>query len=186
VSKENLIDHIILLLSTDWFFDYWPAIGIGIEKRKKALLQTGCRAIVKQILSTKLGPVENYYLSDFGEDRLARTRTLLLELMSRYGLDECVQEAIFSALEKKRYSNNSLDRIRVLEDITALVVEDRLNDTEAHLAEPIKPERPCQCRACRWPSVEFEQLGRCYTIFPTVPKLPRQTPQVQNSALTAQ
>lgn len=138
MSKENLIDDIILLLSTDWFFDYWPAIGIGIEKRKKALLQTGCRAIVKQILSTKLGPVENYHMRDFTEDRLACTRTLLLELVNQHGLDECEQAAIFSALEKKRYSNNSLYRIRVLEDITALVVEDRLNDTEAHLAEPIK------------------------------------------------
>lgn len=138
MSEKNLIDDIILLLSTDWFFDYWPAIGLGIEKHKKPLLQTGCRAIVKQILSTKLGPVENYYLRDFGEDRLTCTRKLFLELVSQHGLDECTLEAIFSALEKKRYSNNSLYRIRVLEDITELFVEDRLNDTGANLAEPIK------------------------------------------------
>lgn len=62
----------------------------------------------------------------------------MLELVNQHGLDECEQEAIFLALEKKRYSNDSLYRLRVLEDITALVVEDRLNDTERHLAEPIK------------------------------------------------
>jgi hypothetical protein len=77
-------------------------------------------------------------MRDFSGDRLTGTRKLFLELVSQTGLDECTQEAIFSALERKRYSSNALYRMRVLEDITALVVEDRLNDTEARLAEPIK------------------------------------------------
>jgi hypothetical protein len=42
-------DKLLFLLSADWFFNYWPAVGIGIEKEKKLRLQTGCRALVKEI-----------------------------------------------------------------------------------------------------------------------------------------
>jgi len=45
------VDYLVMLLSTDWFFDHWPAIGIAMKKQTKAHLQNGCRSIIKQILT---------------------------------------------------------------------------------------------------------------------------------------
>jgi hypothetical protein len=48
------IDKLIMLLSTDWFLDLWPMIGLRtILERGKLCLQKGCRDIARDILSTE-------------------------------------------------------------------------------------------------------------------------------------
>jgi hypothetical protein len=73
---DTMVDHAAMLLSTDWFAPYWTVIGLEADEQKQCL-QNGCRDIVRQLV----GRARDYYLIDFSDDRIERTRDDLLSLV---------------------------------------------------------------------------------------------------------
>jgi hypothetical protein len=74
-----MTDHLLLLLSTDWFLPYWTEIGIDIAEDKRVGIQQGCRQIVDEILNG----VDSFYLASFSEERKQVTESRFLELSQR-------------------------------------------------------------------------------------------------------
>src|SRR5215470_15905210 len=73
------IDIVLMLLSTDWFYDHWDMIGLDIDQSKRRLFHTGCRDIVKEIMSGET----DYWQTDFSEIRLSKTQEALTALAER-------------------------------------------------------------------------------------------------------
>lgn len=129
------VDYLVMLLSTDWFFDCWPAVGIGVEKRRKEPLQNGCRSIVKQILSVNGVEAKEYYNVSFAFGRVMRTRELFMELLAQSEIDPCAASAIQSALDQKKYSQKTLE---TLEEVTGMLLQNMLNGVAPRLDRLVK------------------------------------------------
>lgn len=130
-------DKIIMLLSTDWFFDHWAAIGIGLETSKKCMLQSGSRNIVKQFpqnFDEEL--VAYYHLQSMEESTL--TKSLFLDLMDFCKITELSKRIILDSLTRKIYTGAKYFLLQVLEDLTQLLVENYFDDSEYSLSPHIK------------------------------------------------
>ena len=78
------LDHLVMLLSADWFFPYWDLIGIFTKDKRKSLLREGCREIVRQIMPT----ATQYYGTNFSVARVKESRAMLDALLKRCDLEE--------------------------------------------------------------------------------------------------
>lgn len=72
---DTTADYVAMLLSTDWFFPYWPMIGLEVGD-ERACFKEGCREIVKELMAG----AEQYYDVAFTADHLAATRHSMLGL----------------------------------------------------------------------------------------------------------
>jgi hypothetical protein len=124
-----------MLLSTDWFFEYWPAIGIGVAKAKKTALQNGCRAIVNQILAVSGEEAKDNFNVSFDLTRVMRTRELFVELLAKSELDCCATATIHAALDQKKCSAKTLE---TLEDVTRMQLQNMLNGVPPKLNPSVK------------------------------------------------
>lgn len=103
LNHANL-DQLIMLLSADWFFPHWRAIGIDISDEQKQLLQSGFKIITDQII---LG-AEQYYFIDFSAYRMEETNRLFGALLDRSGISQqsraVIQELTFTEPRGGRYA----------------------------------------------------------------------------------
>ncbi|MBA3993458.1 MAG: hypothetical protein C0469_08015 [Cyanobacteria bacterium DS2.3.42] len=134
-QKIEKIDFLVMLLSTDWFLEYWPLIGIGIQKDKKSRLQLGCRPIVTQIHTVQGKVVKDRIDISHTPERIRETKNQFSNLIASCDLDEHTKIAALSGLERKKYSKAQLI---VFEDITKLLVEGYFDDVEPKLDPFIK------------------------------------------------
>lgn len=134
-QRVKTIDYLVMLLSTDWFLEYWPLIGIGAPKAKKTLLQLGCRPIVTQIHTFQGKEVKDHISISYLPERILETRNQFSNLLASCDLDEETRIATLSGLQRKRYSKTQLI---VFEDITKLLVENYFDDVEPKLDPFIK------------------------------------------------
>lgn len=134
-QKTSTIDYLVMLLSTDWFLEFWSLIGIGVPKAKKTLLQMGCRSIVTQIHTYQGKEVKDHISISYLPERILETRNQFLNLLASCDLDEPTRIAALSGLQRKRYSKTQLI---VFEDITKLLVENYFDDVEPKLDPFIK------------------------------------------------
>src|ERR1700685_961556 len=95
-------DKLIMLLSTDWFFEYWPLIGLCIEKNRRNCLKTECREFVTQFV----GGASEYWNISFAEDRLTATQTDFLAAARKCGIDS-VNHGKMDGILKKYLPNDS-------------------------------------------------------------------------------
>jgi hypothetical protein len=84
-------DHLVMLLSTDWFLPHWPLIGIDAGSNDSALQQR-CRSIVRDLI----GGASEYYHISFSEERLTATRTALV----RAAVDCSLRPAAATQIER--------------------------------------------------------------------------------------
>jgi len=129
------VDYLVMLLSTDWFFEYWPAIGIGVAKAKKTPLQLGCRSIVKQILAVSGEEAKENFNVSFDFHRVMRSRELFVELLAKSELDCCATSTIQAALDQKQCSAKTLE---TLEDVTRMQLQNMLNGVPPKLDPSVK------------------------------------------------
>jgi hypothetical protein len=87
---DNAADKVAMLLSTDWFQPYWPAIDLNATLESIACIQKGCRGIVNRIV----GEAEEYWLISFAEERVRATREAVLMSAGRCGLDAASAERL--------------------------------------------------------------------------------------------
>jgi hypothetical protein len=81
--SDYAVDELVMLLSTDWFFEQWLVIGIEIERQTRRAIQIGCREIVRQIV----GPAVDYWHVSFAKERLERTRSMFSDLLQSSGIE---------------------------------------------------------------------------------------------------
>jgi len=93
MKNENL-DTLVSLLSTDWFLPHWHVLGISIEDGKRPAFQNGCRDIVRQIL----GSAKQYWLADFSAERVEKTHSLFCALLEECHADKRVVEHVSELL----------------------------------------------------------------------------------------
>jgi hypothetical protein len=85
--NERAIDKIIMLLSTDWFFDQWLVVGLDIDEEIRRTIQVGCRRIVIEMIGT----ARDYWHASFSEERVSNTRMMFDKLLAQ-------SEAKFTAI----------------------------------------------------------------------------------------
>lgn len=74
-----------MLLSTAWFFDHWPLIGLVVDDDQRASIQLECRNIVKKIMAES----STYWNVSFSKDRRMKTESDLIACF----VDACVAQA---------------------------------------------------------------------------------------------
>lgn len=80
MNVESNGDLLVMLLSSDWYFDFWTTIGLNIDEKRRACLQAKCREVVSGFMEG----VDQYWNVSFADHRLAETKR-------RFGqsLDQC-------------------------------------------------------------------------------------------------
>jgi len=94
MKNDSRIDLLIMTLSTDWFRPYLRSLGIALSANTEQEFQKSCRQIVGGILQKS--STSSYYLSDLSEERRRKTKSELLYLFRRLGIEESVLEKIIS------------------------------------------------------------------------------------------
>src|SRR5437867_4565357 len=92
--RKTDLDMLTMLLSTDWFLPYWHVLGMGVPGGSKIFAQQGCREIVRQIA----GAAKEYWLTDFSEERVDRTNSLLQKLLQKVCSSEFTVSTIISLI----------------------------------------------------------------------------------------
>jgi hypothetical protein len=125
-----------MLLSTDWFFNYWPVLGISVPVDQKLPFMNGCRPIVEKMLIVHGARVDEYWLTNFSDERIAGTRQEICDLLDAYRIDSQNAEVILAGLKRK---HNSI-KLGPLEEITMLFMsgeaDDILPNLDTTLTEP--------------------------------------------------
>lgn len=86
------VDKLTLLLSTDWFFDYWATIGLNVDNKKKTLFQQSCRELTKGFM---LGAAE-YWLVSFADSRILETEECFFRSAKNSGIEKSIMANIIS------------------------------------------------------------------------------------------
>jgi hypothetical protein len=73
-----------MLLSTDWFFDWWQTLELSVPERKRFCVQMGCRDIVRAFMST----AKEYWLISFETQRMADTRKRFFDALGQCRLNK--------------------------------------------------------------------------------------------------
>jgi hypothetical protein len=60
--KDAESDRLVMLLSTDWFFEHWAVAGLTVDRQKRECVRDGSREIVEtlsaghQSITCEVGP----------------------------------------------------------------------------------------------------------------------------------
>lgn len=108
-------DWLVLLLSTDWFFEYWRLLGADLPDAEKLVIQQKCRKVAMQIMADAAG--KDYYSTIFSQERLERTRQLCKEAVGN--------EHLFEQL-KRQFATVDTDEGSAW--LLQMVTEDIIND----------------------------------------------------------
>lgn len=126
--SDTMVDHVAMLLSTDWFAPHWNVIGIEAD-RQKQYFQNGCRDIVRGVV----GEARDYYLIDFSHDRIERTREELRLLVRNCKLTK----AAATRVEELAANKSGRDQLGKTAWLFRNLHEELLNDQG--LDQQIKP-----------------------------------------------
>ena len=92
--NEVVADKLSMLLSTNWFFDHWPMIGLVVNGSQHMSIQLACRNIVKEMMSD----ATVYWNVSFSAERRAKTESDLIACFVASGADRPVIEHLRATL----------------------------------------------------------------------------------------
>lgn len=144
----GLIDSLVMLLSTDWFKEYWPIIGIDLDEKASMAMQEGCREIVGQIMSG----ANEYWLANLSDERKWETRLRLKSLMKKLNLESVTNPAFE---EWTQVDNEELDAGALYETLTSDLLSDEIAED---LDSDIKSSVACIYHQTEYGQVNFEDL----------------------------
>src|SRR5215475_4587263 len=87
-----MIEYLVLLLSTDWFFPYWNEIGIELPQSKKTCIQQGCREVINAITGSDDGAFVRSFNDYLRRGAESRFLALLLRCDTERELSETRKE----------------------------------------------------------------------------------------------
>src|SRR6267142_2238588 len=102
-----MMDIIVMLLSSDWFFEKWSLLGLDAELNDKRRLQELCRRIVGQILAN----AKKYWSADFSEERKSVTSRMFFDSVACRGLGDSFTSGIreLASIDGRRESDRTFD-----------------------------------------------------------------------------
>jgi hypothetical protein len=104
--SDSRFDAVVMLLSTDWFLPFWSRVGLNVPPIEGVKVQEACRITVRHIISGAPADAQEYWLTDFTPERLAKSRTLLINGL----LEREVPAGVVSAVERfLRGENPTID-----------------------------------------------------------------------------
>ncbi len=99
-----------MLLSTDWFFEYWYRRNIQAEEPVKSKLQRRCRKVVEEMMAGLSSDSEpSHYLIAFSKERLDGTSLLLKTAFEDSGFEIITQDTLreLKRLRESHFSTSS-------------------------------------------------------------------------------
>src|SRR5712691_1758585 len=120
--RENRIDKLVMLLSTDWFSEYWSTIGLFLMAQKKILVQIGCREIVQQILSG----AKEYWSTSFSKERIEKTISMFQSMLEHSDIEKSTRERMNELISGKEESSLDTRTAWLLRSITQMIVTNSL------------------------------------------------------------
>lgn len=134
MKADNALDKLVMLLSTDWFFECWPLVGIYVDDKRHRWLQRGTRDIANDFMS---GATEYWFIS-FSRERVARTRQLLETLLRAADVSQIVADRIRTLTGETPKSTIDDRTAWLLLSITEMLFEDELPDEYKRLDPAIR------------------------------------------------
>lgn len=132
--KENSVDDLVMLLSTDWFDSLWPTLGIQVHETKKLEVRNHCRNLVKKFAVVS-GDFYDYFQCDLSNARQVITRNQFIKCLDSSLLNHYAIASVLQGLERKSYTS---ERLKLVEDLTALLAEDYFDDSDLRLENVLK------------------------------------------------
>ncbi len=132
--RENRIDKLVMLLSTDWFSEYWSTIGLFLMAQKKILVQIGCREIVQQILSG----AKEYWSTSFSKERIEKTISMFQSMLEHSDIEKSTRERMNELISGKAESSLDTRTAWLLRSITQMIVTNSLGDRSPRLDPAIR------------------------------------------------
>ena len=103
---KYLLDKLTMLLSTDWFFDYWDIVGLDIDRPRRLCIRNGLRDIVQEFMSGR----PEYWLISFSNERLENTFSVLRKTLKRCGVEDSIVERITLLIDKCDQSGDTFSQ----------------------------------------------------------------------------
>lgn len=150
-TVNNSIDHLVMLLSTDWFKGHWGVIGIHLNERTTAPIREVCREIVGRIMSG----AKEYWLTNFSDERKQETRLMLEGLVEKLGLDQVMAGPI---RDWSDLSNEDLDAGALFATLTEEMLSQEIAEHGPDVDGAIKSIVARAWDAAPCISVDFEEL----------------------------
>lgn len=130
---EILVDKLVLLLSTDWFDDYWPLIGLQAGNSTRERLRLKCREIVAQIMNGE----SRYWDISFEDSRIEKTLSLFEESFNNCDVSDNDRKTLMAIASENQ--DGYLQQFTVeelLDSLLSLLV----SETDPEVLKNITPE----------------------------------------------
>lgn len=112
-------DKLTMLLSTDWFFDYWPVIGLMVPDEGREAIQGVCRIEVERLM----GGEESYWHTSFADERITGTRSRLCDAFRNKVADPTVIGSLLGT-DSAQHGSIAANSSSLLSSLTQLIVSD--------------------------------------------------------------
>jgi|GEM_PF-1628601 len=153
--KNTSVDKLVMLLSTDWFFDYWSAIGLSSKDENRRLLQKKCQDIVQQQIMID---VKEYWLTSFTESRIEKTVAKFLDAVKSCGLGNFFLNRVNALLENRNDLLLDVDTAWLLGSITELIISGTVINDMDEFAPMIKEKIASIWMECDLGGMDFSEL----------------------------
>lgn len=142
---NTMADKLLLLLSTDWFQDFWPAVGVRVRANKTISLKQDLRREVASLLTG----VSDYWSITFDSERVDRTRSALYEATQKYQADDGVLKRIQEVVLGNEVSPAERDESWLLSSLTEMLMSGQVDGSSATLSSNVVDRLKA-----RWASLE--------------------------------
>jgi hypothetical protein len=110
-----VIDCLIMLLSTDWFLPFWPEVGLDLEIAVRAVMQEGCREIVRAVMVKKSADDEGSFdYIDYSEECMLEARSMLIELVEKLDVRSVVSPLLDEQTDSAQDQTGTAMMLRLL------------------------------------------------------------------------
>lgn len=146
--NKTFFDKLAMLLSTDWFFPWWPSIGLLISYDDKKVAQNKCRDEVKVFTRN----FDNYWIISFDDVRIEHTSRHIIDTIKEYVYPGFMLFDLVNNGGTKIEPNSQKIPLDLIGIMTELLVSDR-NSIEFDL-----PEDVCSIVTYCWKKSEEEDI----------------------------
>ena len=139
------LDIIVMLLSSDWFFEKWSLLGLDAELNDRRRLQELCRGIVGQILAN----AKKYWSADFSDERQSVTSRMFFDSVACRSLGDSFANRIreLASIDGRRESDRTFDLLFSI--ITGALIARRPETVPPSVIESVE---------CKWRVLVSDEL----------------------------
>jgi hypothetical protein len=111
-------------MSSDWFFDYWDALGLIVRRDNRDCVKAKCRIIVSELI----GDSSEYWFVSFSKNRINGTIDKFMFLIKQCKLSKNEFNSMSNLLISLAEGDEFLEKAELLDMITAKIIDVQYND----------------------------------------------------------